>query len=107
MQNVWMIISVAVVWCVGCSKAQVTSTRTHDVVTDYPILVQLEGTSQTFVIKSGPTGPLYSVITSDGEFMVRDLTFAELELNHPQLHDGIKSAIALDARLDRRRLSRP
>ncbi len=94
MQNVWMIISVAVLWCVGCSKAQVTSTRAHDVVTDHPVLVQLEGTSQTVVIKSGPTGPLYSVITSDGEFMVRELTLAELELNHPQLHDRIKSAIA-------------
>ncbi len=87
MQNVWMIISVAVLWCVGCSKAQV-------VVTDHPVIVQLQYRSQTVVIKAGPTGPLYSVITSDGEFMVRDLTLAELELNHPQLHDRIKSAIA-------------
>ncbi len=94
MHNVLLMSLVALVGCVGCSNARVTSTQAHDAMKGHPVLLQLEGTDQTVVIASGPTDPFYSVITSDGEFLVRDLTLAELELNHPQLHDRIKSAIA-------------
>ena len=94
MHNVLLMSLVALVGCVGCSNARITSTQAHDALKGHPVLLQLEGTDQTVVIESGPTDPLYSVITSDGEFLVRDLTLAELELNHPGIHDRIESAIS-------------
>ncbi len=99
MRNVWLILCAVLIWCMGCSKDRDTSTHfvTEDppvLAKDPPVIVRLEAKHETVVIKSGPTGPLYSVITGDGGFVVRDVTLAQLELNHPQVYRRVKSAIA-------------
>ncbi len=63
---------------------------------DPPVIVRLESKHETVVIKSGPAGPLYSVITGDGTFVVRDVTLAQLELNNPQVYERVTSAIAVN-----------
>ncbi len=106
MRNVWLSLCALLIWCMGCSKNQDTSTHfvTEDppvLAKDPPVIVRLESKHETVVIKSGPTGPLYSVITGDGVLLVRDVTLAQLELNNPRVYKLVKSAIAAShARMD-------
>ena len=112
MRNVRLSLCAIWIWCAGCSEGQGTSTQlvTEDppiLAKDPPVLVRLESKHETIVITSGPTGPLYTVIAGDGTFLVKDVTLAQLELNNPQVHQRVESAIAanharLDAGLDRR-----
>ncbi len=95
MRNVWLIVCAGLIWFMGCSKDQNVFVPADPPVLakDPPVIVRLESKHETIVIKSGPTGPLYSVITSDGVFVVRDVSLAQLELNNPRVYRRVKSAI--------------
>ncbi len=107
MRNVWLGYCAVLIWCTGCTKGQDTSTHfaTEDptvLAKDPPVIVRLESKHETVVITAGSAGPLYTVIASDGTFLVRGLTLAQLKLSNPQVHERVESAIAANhASLDR------
>lgn len=101
-----LIVGAAMICCMGCANekdaaTQVVADDPPVLAGDYPVIVSIESGHETVVVRSGPTGPLYSVITGGGTYVVRDVTLAQLESNHPQVHERVRSAIAAGhARLD-------
>ncbi len=89
-------ISLAALSSLRCSSTPATS-KSEERNADHPVLVCLEGRSESVVIKAGPTAPLYSVLSSNGQVLVREMTLTELAAHDAQLHDRVKSAIAAQA----------
>ncbi len=92
-------ISLAAFSSLRCSSTPATS-KAEERNADHRVLVCLEGRRETVVIKAGPTAPLYSILSSDGQVLVRDMTLTELAAHDAQLHDRVKSAIAAQARIE-------
>jgi hypothetical protein len=59
-----------------------------------PVIVRLVGQHQVITVTSGPSGPLYSAETVDGEPIVANVTLAQLRTDHPDIYQFIEPAVA-------------
>jgi hypothetical protein len=67
--------------------------------TDALSLGRIVGPDFTITIESGENGPVYSVLTKDGDEVGVDLTLAELRERHPDLAQALDGMIADDGTL--------
>ena len=76
--------------------------------TNSTTICYLEKQDCTIAVKAGPNGTVYSVKKANGKTLCENVTLDQLRAQAPELHQFIKSALALsdknaDARLDVRR----
>ncbi len=71
-------------------------TNTADAKGDRGVRVigYLERRDKTITIKSGPRGPVYSVVGKDGKVLFEDLTAEQLKAQAPELHEFLKTSVA-------------
>ena len=70
--------------------------------TNLPVICYLEKQDCTITVKAGAKGAVYSVKKADGKVLCENATLEQLRAQAPELHQFIKSAIAIkngDARL--------
>ena len=63
----------------------------------FPVIVRIVGRHQTITVTAGPTGPLYSAATNDGEMLVAGATLERLQREHPDLYQQIEPSMAVEA----------
>ena len=64
----------------------------------YIVIGYLEKRDGTVItIKSGPKGPAYSVASKDGKVLFDNLSSEQLRAKAPEIHEFIKSAVAIDS----------
>jgi hypothetical protein len=61
------------------------------------ILGQINTRDNTLILKSSADGVLYSVKSKEGTMLAEDISETQLKSDFPQLHDFVKSGVALDA----------
>jgi len=76
-------------WAAGDGKAQPGQLA---------VIGYLEKRDHVIAIKSGPQGPVYSVMTKDGKILFEDVSAEQLKAQAPEIHDLIKTGIAGDAK---------
>lgn len=64
----------------------------------FPVIGYLQGRGQTIIIKAGAKGPIYSATAANGKVLFEDLTVEQLRAQAPEVHDFIKSAVAVNTR---------
>ena len=61
-----------------------------------PVIVRLEGRSDTITVTSSPTGPRYS-LAMDGQLVADRITLDEMRVQYPDAYDRVNNATAGDA----------
>ena len=61
---------------------------------EYPVIVQLVSRSETFIVRAGPDGPLYSALKPDGQTIVSNVTLEELREGNPLLYNKLRPVVA-------------
>jgi hypothetical protein len=52
-----------------------------------PVIVKLVGRHETITITAGPSAPLYTIVTSQGQTLVANITLSDLRKLHPDLYE--------------------
>ena len=64
----------------------------------YIVIGYLEkGDGTVITIKSGSHGPAYSIASKDGKVLFENLSSEQLQAKAPEIHEFIKSAVAIDS----------
>jgi len=61
---------------------------------EHPVITTIKKKDRTLVVKTGPQGPLYTVLDKKGNAVVSDISETDLAKKDPELHKWVKSAIA-------------
>lgn len=67
-----------------------------------PLIVKLVGRAQTITVTAGPSGPLYSAVTTSGKVLVSNATLEQLRSDFPEIYHQIAPATAEARELDAR-----
>ncbi len=63
---------------------------------EYPVIVRLVSRSETFIVRAGPDGPLYSAQKPNGQTIVVNVTLEELRTGNPLLYNKLRPVVAND-----------
>src|SRR5687767_4022358 len=88
MRKIFGHLAVAAVLCAGCAKSNppAAAAAPPQAQPEGPVIVRLVGQHQTITVTSGPSGPLYTAQTDDGQLIVANATLEELRLTHPEVY---------------------
>lgn len=82
----WLIIVVS-----GCAN-QSEPALTQVPKDKFPVIVRLKTKNEVVTILSGQTGPLYNVMTKDGEILAEHLSEKQLQKNLPAIYRLLKKS---------------
>ena len=84
-----ILLAVASCSCSTSQRAMPVASRLTDPGT--PVIARIATRHQTIVVRSGPSGPTYSLETSAGEVLIGDMTLDQLAQKTPEMFRMVKS----------------